>query len=553
MLITSAVNQSLIWTVLKATWITSAKIAVVVAAKKPVVADPLLTVLAELGFVLILAIILGRVAQHFRLPAIAGQLLAGVILGPTVLGRVLHGSETSLFPVAPSNAGLVRTDFLQVGLLVFVFLVGLEVDPRTIQRRLRTIVPASLLGVAVPFVVGFACVKAFPALWHSSAVLHPDALPWVVGVALSITALPVIAAILKDLGLIRTDIGSIILSAAVLDDLIGWVAFAAIAASFAGGHSSIWQTILIVFAAFAVAMALGGRVGMWADNWIGRHSAEVTLGLGIALSFTLLLSAVMQKVGAHAFFGALILGAALSGVRKDVFAPIEQFVRSFFAPLYFGAVGLTIDFASNFDLPLVVVVILIACVGKLVGVTLGARIAGCSLRDSLAIASGMNARGSVEILLATLALTVGLIDPHVFEALVIMSIVTSMLAGASLPRILNTQRPGDLVKSSAPVVQRLDAEGKLVDEIQIGPRLTIGRDLSNRLAVPDDALMGREHAVVRPVNSHMRIEDLGSVNGTLVWRTAHWQPVALEDLHDGDIIVLGSTVLRFSQGAVAKG
>jgi Kef-type K+ transport system membrane component KefB len=511
--------------------------------------DPLLTLLAELGFVLVLAIALGNAAQRLRLPAIVGQLLAGVILGPTVLGRVLHTPQTSLFPLSNPTVGVVRTDFLQVGLLVFIFLVGLEIDPTTVRKRLRTIVPSSLLGLTIPFAVGFACVKLFPGLWYSSRVHTPGAVAWVVGVALSISALPVIAAILKDLGLIRTEIGAIIISAAVIDDLCGWVAFAAIAAAFAGGHASVWQTTLIVFAAFAAALVLGRRIGLFADSWIARHADEVTLLLGVALSITLLLSAIMQKVGAHAFFGALIVGALLSGVRKDVFAPIEQFVRSFFAPLYFGAVGLSIDFAGNFDLKLVVVVFLIACLGKVAGVVAGARLAGSSMRESMAIAFGMNARGSVEILLATLALTAGLVDAHVFEAIVIMAVATSLLAGATIPRILNVERPADLVKSALPVLQRLDAEGRPVEEIEIGPRLTIGRDLANRMAVPDDELLGREHAVIRAVNSHFRIEDLGSVNGSLVWRTLHWQPVVLEDLHDGDIIVMGSTVCRISHGA----
>ncbi len=513
-----------------------------------VLPDPLLQIITELGVLLVVSLLLGHVAQWLRLPAIVGWIVAGMLLGQTVLARLAPHFYSGLFPNDPVLKD-VRSDFLQIGLLIFVFLVGLEVDPEAIRRRFQTIVPVSFFGLTVPFVMGFACVKLVPQLWPTAGVTHKDALPWVVGVALSISALPVIAAILKDLGLVRTDIGATILSAAVVNDVFGWVAFAAIAATFAGMGGSLWETVLVVFGAFAIAMTAGRRAGTEIGSWVGRHRGAVPLMVGLALAATLLLSAFMQGVGAHAFFGALIVGVMLSGTNKDYFEPVERFVQSFFAPLYFGAIGLGLDFISNFDLPLVVVVFLIASLGKLLGGTLGARLGGESRRDSLAIASGLNARGSVEILLGSLALQVKLIDPRVFVAIVIMAVATSVLAGVMLSRILEIRRPAKLVKSAIPILQRLDGGGRPVEEIEIGPRLTIGRDFSNRLALPDDELLSREHAVIRPVRDHFRIEDLGSTNGTLIWRVMHWQPVALENLDDGDIIVLGSNVFRFSQGA----
>ena len=510
--------------------------------------DPIVRLIAELGVLLVVSILLGDLAQRLRLPAIVGWLVAGTLLGQTVLARLAPHFYSSLFPNDPVLKD-VRADFLQIGLLIFVFLVGLEVDPETIRRRVRTILPVSFLGLIIPFVLGFACVKLVPQLWPTAGVTHKDALPFVVGVALSISALPVIAAILKDLGLVRTDVGAIILSAAVLNDVCGWVAFAAIAATYAGMGGSLVETVLVVVGAFVTALTVGRRAGTSIGDWVGRHRASVPVMVGLALAATLLLSALMQSVGAHAFFGALLVGVMLSGVNKEYFAPVEHFVRSFFAPLYFGAIGLGLDFIANFDLPLVLVVFLIACVGKLVGGTLGARLGGRPPRESFAIASGLNARGSVEILLGTLALQVKLIDPQVFVAIVIMAVATSVLAGASLPRILQIRRPANLVKSASPVLQRLDADGRPLEEIEVGPRLTIGRDFSNRLAYPDDGLLSREHAIIRPVRDHFRIEDLGSTNGTLIWRLMHWQPVALETLDDGDIIVLGSNVFRFSRGS----
>jgi hypothetical protein len=243
------------------------------------------------------------------------------------------------------------------------------------------------------------------------------------------------------------------------------------------------------------------------------------------------------------------VGLALSSTNRQFLEPVERVVRSFFAPLYFGAVGLGVNFVTSFDVGLVIVVFLIACAGKLVGVTIGGRLGGCSLRDTLAIASGMNARGAIEIILATVALSVGLINSRIFVAVLVMALATSIVAGFMLQAILQVKRPATLVKARVPVLQRLDLHGRPVDEIEIGPRLTIGRDWSNRLALPDDELVSREHALIRRVDGHFRIEDLGSKNGTLIWRDTRWQEVELDDLEDGDIFVIGKNVFRFSPGS----
>jgi Kef-type K+ transport system membrane component KefB len=512
--------------------------------------------MAQLGMVLIVAMMLGQVAERLRLPAIAGQLMAGVVLGPTVFGAAFPPLYTTLFPTHDAVLKTVRTDLLQVGLLLFIFFVGLEVDLGTLRQRLRTIVPTSVFGLAIPFAAGFAAVLLFPHLWHAPMADKPLALPFIMAVALSISALPVIAAIVSDLGLLRTEVGQIILSAAVIDDLCGWLGFAVVVGAFTPSGREVrpvWEVVLIVLGAFALTLTVGRKLGSRAAQWVERRARHATLALGVTLAITLLASAVMEGVGAHAFFGALLVGLALSSTNKEFLEPVERVVRSFFAPLYFGAVGLSVNFVANFDVGLVIVVFLLACVGKLGGVTIGSRLGGCSLRDSLAIASGMNARGAIEILLATLARQVGLINDRIFVAVVVMALATSILAGFMLQAILRLKRPAKLVKATVPLLQRLDPYGRPVEEIEIGPRLTIGRDWSNRLALPDDELVSREHALIRPVEGRFRIEDLGSTNGTLIWRDTRWQDVELDDVRDGDMLVIGKNVFRFSRGARAAG
>jgi Kef-type K+ transport system membrane component KefB len=506
--------------------------------------------LAQLGLLLVIACLLGSVAQWLLLPAVVGELLAGVILGPTLLGRVPSVSGL-LFP-SPDPVAPIRANFLTVGLLLFILLVGTEIDVDAVRHRLRTIVPTSAVGMLVPFSIGFAAALLFPALWGPSQGGQPLGLAFIVGVALSISALPVIARTLTDLGLVRTEIGRIILSSAVIDDISGWVAFAAVVSVFTTASESnrpLWITVLLVLVAFALSLTIGRKIGGQFGAAVARTPRLAGLGLALVAAAALLASAVMDSIGVHAFFGALLVGVALSSVNERFFDPLSQIVRYFFTPLYFGAVALSVDFFASFDLLLVVTVCLIASVGKLLGAGLGARLGGCSIRNASAIAAGMNARGAVEILLATIARQAGLIDDRLFVALVIMALVTSVTAGTLIQRILKVDPPGKLVKAVVPVLQRLDPFGRPVDELQVGERLTIGRHPSNRLALVSDPRVSLEHALIKRANGHFRIEDLDSTNGTLLWHDTRWRNVMLDDLHDGDIVVVGSNVFRFSRGA----
>jgi Kef-type K+ transport system membrane component KefB len=515
--------------------------------------DPLVFLLTQLGLVLVTATLLGQLAQRLRLPVVVGHLLAGVLLGPTLIGRIR--GATALFPVGdPINQ--IRTSFLTVGLLLFLLLVGLEIDFDAARHRLRTILPTSAVGMILPFSVGFVAVLVFPALWGAAGDTQLVSLAFVVGVSLSISALPVIARTLTDLGLIRTDIGQVILSAAVLDDIAGWIGFATVIALFAPSSNASpapWQVLLIILSGFAITLTVGRRVGSRLGKWLTAYPQYSGLGLGVILAVTLLAAASMELLGVHAFFGALMVGVAFSPVSERIFEPVVQVVRYFFSPLYFGAVGLAVDFASGFDPTLVVTVLVIACAGKLIGAGLGARLGGYGVRQSMAIASGMNARGAVEILLAGIALSNHIINEQLFVALVIMALATSIMGGWLIQRLLDIRPPRVLVKALVPVLQRLDPFGRPVEEIEIGERLTIGRHPANRLALITDPLVSLEHALVKRLNGHFHVEDLGSTNGTQLWQDRNWRDVSITELRDGDILVVGANVFRFSTGAAAAG
>jgi Kef-type K+ transport system membrane component KefB len=341
--------------------------------------DTFALLVAQLGLLLIAALALGRLAARAGLPPVVGELLAGLLLGPTLLGRLAPGLMMSFFP-PQDPAAAMRGDVLRIGLVLFLFVVGLDIRLELVGERWRTIAPTSLLGLVVPFGVGYAAVVALPGLWGAGG----PALAPTIGIALSISALPVIARIMADLGLLDSDVGRVVMASAVVDDLIGWVGFALLAAAFAG-------------------------------------QAETALAAGVS---------------AHVSLGALLVGLAASRLGWPAFEPLRRLVHGLFSPLYFAAVGLGLDLTAHFDPVLVAVVFLIACLGKLVGASLGARLGGFGWREALAVGAGLNARGAVGLLLASLAHQVGLVDERVFVALVVMALGTSLLAGALMPRVL---------------------------------------------------------------------------------------------------------------------
>lgn len=401
---------------------------------------------ASLGILLLVARVLGEIVRRFGQPSVLGELAAGILLGPTLLGLVAPGLVESLFPAT----GPVATAFdglTTVSIALFLLVAGLEVDLAMVWRQGKLALGVGVLGIVVPFAMGFGAAAGGYALFGPEFVGMGAGSEWLVfalfvATTLSITALPVIAKTLMDLDLFRTELGMVIVAAAIFNDLAGWIIFSIILGMMGGdGHGlPLWATIsaTLGFTAFMLT------IGRWLINrslpWIQAHLSWPGGVLGIMMALGLLAAAFTEWIGVHAIFGAFLLGVALGDsryLRERTRTTIEQFISFIFAPLFFASIGLRVDFVANFDIMLVLVVLVVACAGKLVGCYAAGRWFGLNPRQSWVVGFGMNARGAMEIILGLLALQVGLINEPLFVALVVMALVTSTIAGPAISRFMD--------------------------------------------------------------------------------------------------------------------
>lgn len=382
----------------------------------------------------------GQVMRRLGMPAVLGELVGGIVLGPTLVGALTPTFYDWLFPTTPAIvAG--RDSVIKLGMLFFLFVAGLEVDPVRVRWHGATIAWTSICGVMLPFILGFGSVLLLPGLWEPGQQSSTLLLALYIGTALSISALPVIARILIDLDLIRKEMGVVVMAAATIDDLIGWSLFAVILSQFLPDSSqrSVWVTLALVLALFLLMLTVGRWAGPHILRWSRAHLPWPSGFLALTTIGVLAASAAAEAAGIHAFLGAFLVGVALARSteqRDEAHEVVYQFAISFFAPIYFVSVGLQANFAAHFDLVLVLFVLLVACVGKIAGAGFGAWMGRLPLRQALAVGFGMNARGAMGMVLASLALEYGIIDQRVFVALIIMAVVTSIMSGPVMLRLL---------------------------------------------------------------------------------------------------------------------
>jgi Kef-type K+ transport system membrane component KefB/nucleotide-binding universal stress UspA family protein len=394
--------------------------------------------LVQMALLMLVARLGGELCKRIGLPAVVGELSAGILLGPSVLGHLAPGFSAVLFPRDAAQFHLLEV-VGTLGMVLLLLLTGLETDLRLLRNLGRAALIASLMGMVFPFATGFVLGLFTPDAY----LAQPDRrilFSFFLATAMAISAMPVIAKILMDLDLTKRNIGVVILSAGVVDDTFGWLILSIIAGVASHGHVQVMELLFTLgltvgFLAFAgfVLYPIARR----SLTFISRRFRTPDSDLVFVVVMTLACGAATEWIGIHAVFGAFIAGALLRQIpelRSEALHRLESFVFAVLAPVFFGTVGLKVDLYSLGDggVGMLAVVLAIACVGKLVGCTLGGLWGGLLFWESLSIAVAMNARGAMELVVATIGLSLGILNQSMFSIIVVVAIVTSFMAPVGL-------------------------------------------------------------------------------------------------------------------------
>jgi Kef-type K+ transport system membrane component KefB len=395
----------------------------------------LIILLLSMSVMLILSRMAGEFGRSFKLPMVLGEILVGILLGPTLFGRLMPEASNWIFP-SEGNASIALEGIVKVSVIMMLFVAGMEVQLPLVLKQGKAAVFTSLFGMIVPFLTGFGVVWYFPEL----IAVHSDnnfILAMFIGTALSISALPVIARILIDLNMFRTKVGLVIIASAMFIDLIGWLVFSFILASMQTNASlaNFWLTIFLIVSFMIFMLTIGRKIIDASLPWIQTRLSWPGGVLSVSLGICFLSAAATEAFGIHAVLGAFIGGVMVGDsvhLREEARSIIHQFVTNIFAPLFFVSIGLKVDFIANFNGSLILLILLLAYASKIFGAALGAKLGGFTLRESLTVGLGLNARGAMEIILGNLALNAGIIDEYIFVAIVIMALLTSITSGTAL-------------------------------------------------------------------------------------------------------------------------
>jgi Kef-type K+ transport system membrane component KefB len=405
----------------------------------------LMTMFLSLAVLLAAAKFAGELMQKLDQPAVLGEIMAGILLGPTVLGHFRPNVYATLFP-STGAMPIVLDTVATLGVVFFLLTAGMEIDLRSIFRQGKSALLVSFFGVIVPFAFGFSTAWLFPRYLGAQSGADTLIFALFVGTALSISALPVIAKILMDLNLLRSEMGTVVMSSAMFDDLVGWILFSLILGMMkADAHSlgAVKRTILLVagftFLALTVVRWLIDKL----VPWIQAHTSWPGGILGFIFTLTLGSAAFAEYAGIHAVFGAFIMGIAVgesTHLRKRTTEIIHQVAANVFAPFFFASIGLRTNFVTNFNLGITATVIAVACLGKLIGAGYGARLGGMDRSTAWGVGLAMNARGAMEMILGLLALQAGLIRESMFVALVTMALFTSLASAPAIRFLVRRRR-----------------------------------------------------------------------------------------------------------------
>jgi Kef-type K+ transport system membrane component KefB len=394
--------------------------------------SPILLLIVQVGLILALSRVMGLLFARFHQPQVMGEMIAGIMLGPSLFGLVAHGAWLSIFP----SASVPLLNILsQVGVIFFLFLIGLELDPKLLRNRGHAAVVISHASIIAPFLLGAGLTLfLYPRVFNADPHMRFTSVALFMGASMSITAFPVLARILTERNLHKGKVGAVAIACAAIDDVTAWCMLAFVvgvarAAGIKSGLMTAAGALIYVAVMFLVVRPFLRRLEQVFER-SGRLSQNM---LAIILLLVLASAFTTEKIGIHALFGAFLMGAIMpknSRFVSTVMEKLEDYTVVFFLPIFFAYTGLRTEIGvlNNGSLWFYTfLIIAAACIGKFGGSAIAARAAGLGWREASAIGTLMNTRGLMELVILNIGRDLGVITTAVFAMMVIMAIVTTAL------------------------------------------------------------------------------------------------------------------------------
>jgi Kef-type K+ transport system membrane component KefB len=398
--------------------------------------------LVQIVLIIVSGRILAGVCRYFGQPPVVGEIAAGICLGPTIFGRLAPDTFASAFPLESIPSLLALS---QLGLVFFMFLVGLEFAPEIVNERRRSVVVISHASIVVPFVLGTAlALYLYPRMSDRGVTFTAFAL--FLGISMSVTAFPVLARILADRGLTHTRLGNTVIACAAVDDVTAWCVLAfvvVIARATAIAPLFVHLAFLVVYMA-AMIWVVRPLLRRLAAAAVKRASSEAVLAAVVIL--VLISATVTELLGIHALFGAFVAGAILPREEKVVEA-LSKHIRGLtsvvFLPLFFAVTGLrtNVGLVNTTELWMICgLILLVAIAGKLGGALFSARAVGMPWRDAATIGVLMNTRGLMEMVVLNIGLEIGVISRGLFTMIVLMALITTAMTTPLIDRLMRREQ-----------------------------------------------------------------------------------------------------------------
>jgi Kef-type K+ transport system membrane component KefB len=389
--------------------------------------------IAQILALMIVGRLLGEAMLRLGQPAVMGQLIAGLLLGPSLFGMLLPDVQHGLFPSNPEQKAMIDA-ISQFGILLLLLLTGMETDLKLVRQTGRAAVFASLLGILLPFICGVALGELMPES------LLPDPGKRLItalflGTALSIASVKIVAMVVREMNFMRRVVGQVILASAIIDDSVGWIIVSIIFSLALHGAIDAWslaQSVAGTFAFMVVSLTIGRRIVFFIIRWVNDTFVSEFAVITAILAIMCGMASITHLIGVHTVLGAFVAGILIGEspiLTRHIDEQLRGLITAFFAPVFFGIAGLSADLTILGDPKMALLtagLILIASIGKFSGAFVGGALGGLTRSEGLALGCGMNARGSTEVIIATIGLSMGALNQNLFTMIVAMAVITTM-------------------------------------------------------------------------------------------------------------------------------